>query len=97
MSTTIEETPGKRGGKGPDDTKHLHIFVNRRKFEGERIKPRMAGREIAELVGVPPENAVVRRESGPDKMEIGIDESVDIRMAEHFLVTRATVQGGSGA
>ncbi len=74
---------------------HLHIFVNRRKFErGDGVKEQMTGAEIAALVGVPRENAVVRRESGPGKPEIGIDETVPIKNGEHFLVTRRVVEGG---
>lgn len=73
----------------------LHIFVNRRKFErGDGVKEQMTGAEIAALVGVPAENAVVRRDSGPDKTEIGINQTIDIKNGEHFLVTRKTVEGG---
>jgi Multiubiquitin len=73
----------------------LHIFVNRRKFErGDGVKEQMTGAEIAALVGVPVENAVVRRDSGPDKTEIGINQTIDIKNGEHFLVTRKTVEGG---
>jgi hypothetical protein len=73
----------------------LHIFVNRRKFErGDGVKEQMTGAEIAALVGVPAENAVVRRDSGPDKTEIGINQTIEIKNGEHFLVTRKTVEGG---
>jgi hypothetical protein len=73
----------------------LHIFVNRRKFErGDGVKEQMTGAEIAALVAVPAENAVVRRDSGPDKTEIGINQTVEIKNGEHFLVTRKTVEGG---
>jgi hypothetical protein len=73
----------------------LHIFVNRRKFErGDGVKEQMTGAEIAALVGVPAENAVIRRDSGPDKTEIGVNETVEIKNGEHFLVTRKTVEGG---
>lgn len=74
---------------------HLHIFVNRRKFErGDGVKDEMTGGEIAALVGVPADNAVVRRESGPEKSEIGMNEKVRIKNGEHFLVTRRVVEGG---
>jgi hypothetical protein len=78
------------------DTPHnLHIFVNRRKFEqGDGVRPEMTGDQIASLVGVPADNAVVRIESGPDKREIGIDEVVHIKNGQHFLVTRKVVEGG---
>ena len=75
----------------------LHIFVNRRKFDaGDGVKLRMTGGEIAALVGVPKDNAVIRRESGPDKVEIGVDETVEIKSGEHFLATRKVVEGGYG-
>jgi hypothetical protein len=73
---------------------HLHIFVNRKKFEeGDGVKPEMTGKEIAALVGVPADNAVVREES-PEKRTIEIDEVVHIKNGEHFLVTRKIVEGG---
>jgi hypothetical protein len=80
------------------DQQHLHIFVNRRKFEeGDGVKPRMTGAEIAKLVEVPPDNAVVRWDSGPHKgQEIGVDETIAVKNGDHFLVTRKIVQGGCG-
>ena len=73
----------------------LHIFVNRRKFErGDGVKREMTGREIAALVGVPAENAVVRFDLPGDKKEIGLDETIRIKSGEHFLVTRKIVEGG---
>lgn len=73
----------------------LHIFVNRRKFErGDGVKREMTGREIAALVGVPAENAVVRYDLPHDKKEIGIDQVVHVKNGEHFLVTRKIVEGG---
>jgi hypothetical protein len=73
----------------------LHIFVNRRKFEvGDGVREQMTGAQIAALVGVPADNAVVRFDSGHNKREIGIDEVVHVKNGEHFLVTRKTVEGG---
>jgi hypothetical protein len=73
----------------------LHIFVNRRKFEeGDGVKEKMTGAEIAALVQVPADSAVVRFDSGPDKREIGIDEVTEIKNGQHFLVTRRIVEGG---
>jgi Multiubiquitin len=73
---------------------HLHIFVNRRKFEeGDGVRPEMTGAEIAALVGVPADNAVIREES-PEKREIAVDQKVHIKNGEHFLVTRKKVEGG---
>jgi len=80
-------------GKQTHPQEHLHIFVNRRKFEeGDGVKPSMTGAEIAALVDVPAANAVVRREN--DKTEIGVAETVHIKNGDHFLVTRKTVEGG---
>jgi hypothetical protein len=74
--------------------KDLHIFVNRRKFDrGDGVREEMTGAQIAALVGVPPENAVVREEE-PHKREIGVNETVNIKNGEHFLVTRKVVEGG---
>ena len=72
----------------------LHIFVNRKRFEeGDGVRPEMTGKEIAALVGVPADNAVVREES-PKKRDIGVDEKIHIKNGEHFLVTRKIVEGG---
>ena len=80
------------------DKKHLYIFVNRRKFEeGDGVQPEMTGEQIAALVGVPPDNAVVRLEThgGPREIPIdGKDEKIEIKEGMHFLVTRKTVEGG---
>ncbi len=76
-------------------TTGLHIFVNRRKFEeGDGVRAQMTGGEIADLVQVPRDNAVVRRDTGPDKAEIGIDQLIRVKNGEHFLVTRRVVEGG---
>jgi hypothetical protein len=86
---TLHSAPNK------DAATTLHIFVNRRKFEtGDGVRERMTGAQIAALVEVPADNAVVRLDSGPDKREIGISETIDIKNGEHFLVTRRVVEGG---
>jgi hypothetical protein len=73
---------------------HLHIFVNRRKFEeGDGVRHEMTGAQIAALVAVPEDNAVIREES-PEKREIGVHEKVHIKNGAHFLVTRKIVEGG---
>ena len=73
----------------------VHIFVNRRKFErGDGVREQMTGAQIASLVDVPADNAVVRRDSGPDRSEIAVDRTIDIKNGDHFLVTRKAVEGG---
>ena len=86
----------------------LHIFVNRRKFEeGDGVRSEMTGRQIAALVNVPAENAIVRVESvpsrgevglvvetSPDQGEVGLDTVITIVNGMHFLVTRRIVEGG---
>jgi hypothetical protein len=56
----------------------------------------MTGAQIAALVGVPADNAVVRLETGS---EIPVSEDIAIKSGMHFLVTRKIVEGGhdSGA
>jgi hypothetical protein len=78
------------------EKKNLHIFVNRRKFEeGDGVRPEMTGAQIAALVDVPADNAVVRLESGGDPREIPVTEKIDIKDGMHFLVTRKIVEGGN--
>ena len=87
----------------------LHIFVNRRKFEeGDGVQSEMTGRQIAALVNVPAENAIVRVESIPSRgevgvvvetgpnpgEEVGIDTVIAIVYGMHLLVTRRIVEGG---
>ena len=77
------------------DIKHIHIYVNRRKFEeGDGVLPEMTGEQIAALVGVPPDNAVVRLETRHGPEEIPIDKKTEIKDGFSFLVTRKTVEGG---
>jgi hypothetical protein len=79
----------------PHSAGKLHIFVNRRKFEeGDGVFPSMTGVQIAALVEVPAENAVIRRDSGPDKGEIAPAQTVQVKNGDHFLVTRKIVEGG---
>jgi hypothetical protein len=89
----VAETAQPDGG-----TARLHIFVNRRKFEeGDGVTPEMTGAQIAALVEVPADNAVVRRDSGPDKNEIAPTDTVHVKNGDHFLVTRKIVEGGDVA
>jgi hypothetical protein len=81
------------------DAHALHIFVNRRKFEeGDGVSPSMSGAQIAALVEVPADNAVIRWDSGPKKgQEIAATETVPIKTGDHFLVTRKIVEAGHAA
>ena len=73
----------------------LHIFVNRRRFEeGDGVRPKMTGADIALLVEVPQENAIVREQEGDDLRDIGIDVPIAIHNGDHFIVTRKIVEGG---
>ena len=86
----MSEHEAKDGGQAT-----IHIFVNRRKFGvDDGVKEVMTGAEIAGLVGVPAANAVIRLDSGPDKRGIGVEESIQLKQGEQFLVTRKTVEGG---
>jgi hypothetical protein len=86
---------GQERGKKDRGHDEVHIFVNRRKFEEEDgIQKEMTGRQIAALVGVPPDLAVVRRGNTGSAPEVGLDEVLKIKNAEHFLVTRKVVEGG---
>jgi hypothetical protein len=85
-------TGSDRGGPPPSA---LHIFVNRLKYgAAQGVRPTMTGRQIAALARVPAELAVVRRGSGSDAEPVGIDETLSIHQAEHFMVTRCVVEGG---
>lgn len=78
--------------KGPK----LHIVVNRRKFGEEAgVMAVMTGAQIAALVDVPADIAIVRRGQDANSPEIGVADPIEIRQAEHFLVTRRIVEGGS--
>jgi hypothetical protein len=73
----------------------LHIFVNRRKFDtADGVRREMTGAQIAALVDVPADNAVVRLESGGEPREIPVTETIHIKDGMHFLVTRKVVEGG---
>ena len=98
MTTKGGVPAGAEQGAGHDEdaaTTRLHIFVNRRKFdESDGVQPTMTGRQIAALVEVPADIAVVRRETGADREEIGVDQRVQVKNGDHFLATRKTVEGG---
>ena len=88
-ASSTSESKGK-----PDDA--LFIFVNRRRFdEGDGVREHMTGAQIAALVSVPAENAVVRREiDGHEGPEIPVAERIEIHAGDRFFVTRKIVEGG---
>ena len=91
----MEDKENKGHEEGGEKKHELHIFVNRRRFgRSDGVKEHMTGGEIAALVGVPADAAVIRRDDGHHRGEIGVDEVIHIKDAEHFLVTRKTVEGG---
>ena len=72
-----------------------YIIVNRRKFEeGDGVKHIMTGAEIAALIGVQPDNAVIRQETSDEPHPLAVTDKVEIKGGESFLVTRKTVEGG---
>jgi hypothetical protein len=70
----------------------LHIFVNRKRFD-DGIQHKMTVDQIAHLVGLTADTAIVRQErdgkAGPP-----LEGVIEIHNGEHFLVTRKHVQGG---
>jgi hypothetical protein len=94
-----DKNPGDAQGNKPDAGTKLHIFVNRRKFENPpdtRVASQMSGAEIAVLVDIPAQNAVVRRGNDGSGPEVPITEKVDVKNGDHFVVTRKQVDGGWG-
>ena len=90
---------GRPGQGGPPDDRPpavaFHIFVNRRKFtEADGIQRTMTGAQIAALVEVPADSAVIRRGNGANAEEVSPAHTLELRQAEHFLVTRKVVEGG---
>lgn len=88
---------GKGGPQGGPSEHPLHIFVNRQPFNNppdRRVLPMMTGVQIAALVEVAPDNAIIRRGKDGSGPEIGINESVRVESGDHFVVTRKHVDGG---
>lgn len=74
----------------------LHIFINKIKFdENQGIKTSMLGGELADLVSVPRENAKITRKR--DNKEFSVQDTVDIKMADHFEIIRNVVEAGYGS
>ena len=73
-----------------------YIIVNRRRFEeGDGVQHIMTGLQIAALIGVQPDNAVIRQETPEGAIPLKISDKVEIKGGESFLVTRKTVEGGN--
>lgn len=81
--------------KNEPNPEKLHIFVNRKKFD-DGITPTMTVDAVAALVGLTAATATVRREHG-NKAGDPLQGTVEIRQADHFVVTRNQVQGGFDA
>ena len=76
------------GSAGPDRT----VFVNRRRFVLPVAAP--TGADIAALIGVPADNAVVERETAEGLVAVPIDAPLSIAEGHAFLVTRQFIMGG---
>jgi hypothetical protein len=75
--------------------KHLTIFVNRLSFdEHQGVKKEMSVDEIARLVGMTSETAIVRRLHGPDDVSDPLEGEQKIKKGDQFSVTRKQVKGG---
>lgn len=76
----------------------LTIYVNRRRFdEAHGVNPELGTADVAALVGIPGQNAVVEREVAPGEFqEIARGERIVIENGMSFLVTREFVTGGRG-
>lgn len=80
--------------KEPEKEK-LHIFINKIKFdETQGVKTSMLGGELADLVSVPRENAKITRKR--DNRDFSMQDTVDIKMADHFEIIRNVVPAGHG-
>lgn len=68
------------------------IFVNRRRFPLPVTAA--TGADIAGLIGVPADNAVVERETAEGLIAVSLDKPLLIDNGEAFLVTRQFIMGG---
>ena len=67
------------------------ILVNRRSY---RLPATTTVAAIAELAGVPHDNAVVERQTSAGLAELKIDDQLFLRRGDEFLVTRQFIMGG---
>lgn len=73
---------------------HIHIFVNHRRFdESDGVNKKMNVSEIAKLVGVAPDAAIVRRLMG-HKYGEPLSGDIKVKPGDRFVVTRRRVDGG---
>lgn len=79
--------------------RQLHIFINRQKFnETQGVKPLMTVDEIAQLVGLTAETAVVRRSHGEsDNYGPPLSGTIEVKNGDQFFVMRKNVKGGHGS
>ncbi|MBI3555745.1 MAG: hypothetical protein HY074_05745 [Deltaproteobacteria bacterium] len=93
-----ETEVGEHRGQETKTERQLHIFVNRQKFDkNQNVKSHMTVDEIAQLVGLTAETAVVRR-SNDERNDHGspLSGTVEVEDCEQFLVVRKAVKGGHG-
>jgi hypothetical protein len=68
------------------------ISVNRRPFT---IRDRrLSGHQIAAMIGVPADNAVVEHDVAGELIALALSEKVEIEDGACFLVTRQFIMGG---
>lgn len=72
---------------------HDRFFINHRPFP--ITQPHLTGAELAALLGVPADNAVVEAERDGELALVEIDAQVALRPGDSFLVTRQFIMGGS--
>lgn len=74
----------------------LEITINRRRFNlDDGVSAQMTPADLANLIGIPPENAVVEREVERDRYQvIPCNSEVSVNDGMHFLITRHFVMGG---
>ncbi|MBC01640.1 MAG: hypothetical protein CML67_19090 [Rhodobacteraceae bacterium] len=72
------------------------ITINRRRFDRDGgVEPTMTADDLAALAGIPAQNAIVERETGPRTYEaLERGAALPMRSGMHFLVTRKFVMGG---
>lgn len=93
-----KESPVEHGGDNKpvrEHVEHIVIFVNKLRFMDPKVKPIMSVAEIAGLVGIPAECAVVRRLQG-NKPGDPLSGNVELKNGDHFSATRKKVDGGKG-